>query len=287
MIIDFHTHIFPPEIIKQRQHYLKLDRWFGLLYDNPRARMASATDLIASMEKAGIDKSVAFGFAFADPGLCRLCNEYVLEAAHQHPNRLIPFVLMNPRNVGSAENEARRCLEVGARGIGELMPDGQGFELTDFPLLDFVMHMARQFRVPVMVHVNELVGHTYPGKGEQGPYRAYQLAIHYPDNVIILAHWGGGLPFYELMPEARTALGNIYYDTAASLYLYEDAIFRHVAAWAPNKILWGTDYPLIAQKRFLKRVKRAGLDADTLAKVLGGNATLVLDWPLKQDRKGD
>jgi len=284
-IVDFHTHIFPPELIASRQVYRNRDRWFGLLYENPQARMASANDLIASMDEAGVALSVAFGFAFGDAGLCRECNTYVLEAAAQHPARLIPFAVVNPRAPQAASLEARRCLEMGASGIGELMPDGQGFELTDFSLLDPLMEVARHFEAPVLVHVSEKVGHLYPGKGTQGPGRAYQLAVRYPENVFVLAHWGGGLPFYELMPDVRSQLRNVYYDTAASLYLYHDSVFGHVTSWAPTKVLFGTDYPLIGQKRFLRRLRGAGMESSALSRLLGENALRVLGRFATQDMK--
>ena len=38
---------------------------------------------------------------------------------------------------------------------------------------------------------------------------------------IIAAHWGGGLPFYALMPEVRDALQNVWFDTAAGHLLYD------------------------------------------------------------------
>lgn len=284
-IIDFHTHIFPPEIIAQRHVYRQRDRWFCLLYENPRTRMASVDDLMASMDEAGVDLSVAFGFAFADLGLCRTCNAYVLDAAREHPERVIPFAVVNPRVGHAASREAQRCLEMGASGIGELMPDGQGFHLTDYDLLDPLMELARHFRAPVLTHVNEQVGHVYPGKGAQGPTQAYQLALRYPENVLVLAHWGGGLPFYELMPEVRSQLCNVYYDTAASLYLYHDSVFAQVTSWAPTKVLFGTDYPLIGQKRFLKRVKGAGLDPCALQGLLGQNALHVLEWSVMPHMK--
>ena len=283
-VIDFHTHILPLEIIAKRDKYCQRDKWFGLLYANPRARLASAEELIASMDEAGVDASVAFGFAFADLGLCREGNAYVLEAARRYPGQVISFALLNPCAGQAALREARECLERGAQGIGELMPDGQGFDLADFALLDPLMELARQLQVPLMLHVNELVGHSYAGKGTQGPYQALQLATRYPENTLILAHWGGGLPFYELMPEVRKALSNVYYDTAASHYLYEDSIFRHVMAWAPNKVLLGTDYPLVTQKGYLKRLRRGGLDEGALARVLGGNALAVLRWPSPPDK---
>jgi predicted TIM-barrel fold metal-dependent hydrolase len=87
------------------------------------------------------------------------------------------------------------------------------------------------------------------------------------------------------MPEVRAALRNVYYDTAATPYLYGDEIFRHVMAWAPTKVLFGTDYPLISQARFLRRLRDTGLDDDALDRVLWRNA-----WNLfgqEAEEKGD
>jgi len=276
-VIDFHTHILPPDCVDRRNALCARDQWFNSLFANPRARLACAEDLVASMDQAGVDASVVFGFAFADPGLCAACNAYVLEAARQYPGRLLPFLTVNPRAGELALRQAIDGLAAGAVGIGELMPDGQGFALTDFACLDPLLELAREAGVPLMFHANEPVGHPYPGKGDQGPQQAFQLAEHAPDNTLVFSHWGGGLPFYELMPEVRAALTNTYYDTAASLFLYDDAIFRHVAAWAAPKILWATDYPLIGQARFLRRMRKLGLESDLQDRLLGGNALTVLD----------
>lgn len=276
VIVDAHVHVLPPEIISQREVYCQREPWFGLLYANPKARLATVDELFGSMDRAGIAKSVIFGFAFVDLGLCRACNDYVIEATQAHPERLIPFAQVNPALGRAAVNEARRCLEAGARGLGELVPDGQGFALSDQGLLNPLMELIRVFGAPMALHVNELVGHRYPGKAFQGLEETYRLAESYPENRLILAHWGGGLPFFELMPEVRAALRHVYYDTSASLYLYDDAIFHHVAAWASDKILFGSDYPLIQQDRFLRRIRKAHVAPETLAKLLGLNILRLL-----------
>lgn len=270
-VIDCHTHIVPPDVIAGRERLCRDERWFGLLYANPSTRLASAEDLLAAMDAAGVAMAVAFGFAFRDAGLCRACNDYVLEAARGAPDRVIPFAVVNPADPRTACDEALRCLDAGAAGLGELMPDGQGFTLAD-PILDGLLALARERRAPVMIHVNERLGHDYAGKGSQGPEEAYRLALRHPESTLIYAHWGGGLPFYELMPEVRAALRNVYYDTAASPYLYDDAVHRHAMAWAPTKVLFGSDYPLIAPRRHLRRLRRAGLDETSLEALLGGNA---------------
>ena len=71
MLIDFHTHIFPPEICQKREHYCNRDPWFHSLYTDPRARMATADDLIAEMDASGVDASVTFSFGWTDTRLDR------------------------------------------------------------------------------------------------------------------------------------------------------------------------------------------------------------------------
>jgi len=269
-LIDSHTHILPPELAADRAALCRRDAWFGSLYGNPRARLATAEELIAALDETGMDGAVAFGFAFADSGLCRACNDYVLDATARYVGRILPLAVVSPCAEGAAI-EAERCLSAGARGIGELLPDGQGIDLSGDDL-DPLLGVLREAGAPLLVHVNETVGHPYAGKGRHGPAEAYALAARHPDNDIVLAHWGGGLPFYELMPEVRKALARVWYDTSASSLLYVDAVYRHVSNWAADKILFGSDFPLISPLRALRRVRRVRLAPTIAALMMGDNA---------------
>jgi predicted TIM-barrel fold metal-dependent hydrolase len=271
MIVDSHTHVFPPEIIRRREAYRERDSWFAALYADPRARLASAEELVQAMDAAGVDVAVTFGFGWADPGLCRLANDYTLAALRAHPGRLVGLAVVNPRTP-EAVAEMERCAAGGLRGVGELMPDGQGYALGDVETLAPVMEAAGALGWPVLTHTTEPVGHRYPGKGSPSLEGAVRLAGRFPETTLILAHWGGGLPFYELMPEVRAALANVYYDTAASSYLYYDAIYPLVAPLAGERLLFGSDYPLLEPGRLLGRVRAAGLPAEALAALLGKNA---------------
>ncbi len=274
-VIDAHTHIMPPAMIADRQELLGRDDWFKMLYENPRGRLIDGLQLIEAMDRTGVAQSIAFGFAFNDVGLCRLCNDYVLETAEAYPDRIIPFALTNPTAGVTGIKEAQRCLEKGAQGLGELMPNGQGFS-SDSKALTPLLALTRERDVPVMLHVNEQVGHQYAGKGSFGPQQAYQLAESFPENLFIFAHWGGGLPFFALMPEVEEVLHNVYYDTAASLYLYRDEIFEYLIRQIPDRILFGTDYPLIDQKLFLRRIHRTALTSREIELLLCLNAEELL-----------
>lgn len=276
MIIDFHTHIFPDEVRADREGFLERDSWFGTLYADPRHKLASAEDVVASMEAAGVDRTVVLGFPWRDGGLCREQNDYVLLAVARYPDKLIGFAIVQPLDAGDAK-ELDRCLSGGLMGLGELGPDGQRYSIEDKWVLGDSVEVLLQHDRPLLTHSTEPLGHEYAGKGTVFPPRLVKLAENFPELKIVLAHWGGGLPFYELMPEIREALRNVYYDTAASTYLYSFDVFPIAAQLVGiERILWGTDYPLLSQAKFLRRVRESGLDEEQLAAVLGGNAARLL-----------
>lgn len=277
MIIDFHTHIFPPEIIARRDEFLRRDAWLEELYGNPKAKMATADDLIASMDADGVDVSVAFPFGWRDAGLVAECNSYIIQAMRDHPGRIIGLASIQPLAGRGAIEELERCFAAGMPGFGELMPHGQGYRLSDITLLTPLVDAAQHLGMFVLTHTSEPVGHLYPGKGDVTPAELQVFAQAFPSLRIVAAHWGGGYPFYELMPEVRAAAANIWYDSAASLYLYRPEIFAEVARiCGSHKLLWGSDYPLISQRRMLEHARSGGLDDEALHLALGGNAAALL-----------
>ncbi len=276
MIIDAHTHLAHPDVIAHRERYLERDDWFRQLYSHPKAKLAIAEQLIAEMDAAGVDRSLVTGFAWADMGLCRQDNEYVMDAVRRYPDRLIGFAVVNPAAGREAADEVARCAAGGLRGVGELMPDAGGYRLDDEAVMAPLVEAVTAHHLPILTHTSEPAGHLYPGKGHVTPDVVARFVRRFPGVTLICAHWGGGLPFYELMPEAKEMLANVYYDTAASLYLYDDRIFPLGAQLAPGKVLFATDYPLIGQQRFLARVRASGLEGPALDGVLGGNAARLL-----------
>ncbi len=279
MIIDFHAHIFSDDVRASRAGYLERDAWFGTLYANPKHKLASAEDVVASMDAAGVDRTVVFGFPWRDGGLCREHNNYIIDAVRRYPDKLLGMACVQPLDAGDAK-ELDRCLHAGLVGLGEAGPDGQKWDVEDRWVLADSVEVLMQHRRPLLVHSSEPIGHQYGGKGEQHPWRLLKLARNFPDLTIVLAHWGGGLPFYELMPEVREALRNVYYDSAASTYLYSFDVFPiAVQLVGAHRILWGTDYPLLSQQKFLARVRACGLGEADMNSVLGGNAARLLRLP--------
>jgi hypothetical protein len=158
------------------------------------------------------------------------------------------------------------------------MPHLQGYSLADEQVMAPVAEAATALGLVLLTHASEPVGHAYPGKGDVTPQTILALAERWPELTIVAAHWGGGLPFYELMPEVAAAARNVYYDTAASPLLYRMDVYQTVVGIVgPQRVLFGTDYPLLQQRPFLRRLRAAGLPEDALAQILRANAMRVLN----------
>jgi predicted TIM-barrel fold metal-dependent hydrolase len=276
MIIDCHTHIFPPFIRHDRKPFLEVEPAFQLLYSSPKAKLVGAAALIEQMDSSGVDRSVVFGFPWSDPDLMRRHNDYVGEAASHFADRLLPFVCLDPK-IPQALDEVERCLAAGMRGVGELAFYTESLDAAVVEALDPIAFCCRSKGVPLMLHANEPVGHHYPGKAEMQLNALYDLIRAFPDNDFILAHWGGGLFIYELLKkEAKQVLSRVAYDTAASPFLYDPTIYDVAAKIVGAKrILFGSDYPLIMPGRYFEEMAGAGLSEEDQAWIKGRSAS---DW---------
>lgn len=276
MIIDFHTHIFPPAVRERREDYLRRDAAFAEMYANPKAKVATADDLLRSMASGGIDVSVALGFAWRDHELCVQHNDYLLAAAAASEGRILPFCTVNPA-LGEWEEEAVRCARAGARGLGELRADSQGWDLNG-DAGEALAATAQRLGLMLLFHVSEPVGRSYPGKDGGNLTSFYEFATGHPGLAIIGAHLAGGLPFFAPMAEVRAAFAHVYVDTAAQRLLYDhgayDQIIRLVGA---ERILLGSDYPLVSQARQIEELRAGVFRTDDLRLMLGQNAERLLE----------
>ncbi len=277
MIIDFHTHVFPPRVKQKRSQYIDRDPCFALLYAKKEAKIATTEELIESMDRAGIDISVIVNLGWITHELCVETNDYILESIARYPKRLIGFCTVQPQSLNAAIAEIERCARGGARGIGEMRPDMQLLDLGDDPIITPFMTAIKQHRLIFLTHASEPAGHDYPGKGIITPDILYPFITTYPDVTIVCAHWGGGLPFYALMPEVQKALQNVYFDTAASPFLYQPQIYTLVSQLVgADKILFGSDYPLLPQTRLLQEINSAALTEEEKRLITGENARKLL-----------
>jgi uncharacterized protein len=158
-----------------------------------------------------------------------------------------------------------------------MAPGTYGESLWPIEALKPLFAVIKEKRLPVLIHCNEPLGHAYPGKGTVGPAEMGLLIEALQGIKVVLAHWGGGFFFYELMPEIAAICADVYYDTAASPFLYDKRIYQvAIAVCGPQRILFGSDYPLIPPARYKQEMEQAGLATEDLEAILRSNARRLL-----------
>jgi hypothetical protein len=272
MILDGHTHIFPEEVIRRREDFFIDEPALRLLYESPKSKMVGPEEMLAAMEEESVEAAVILGFPWRRESHWRRHNEVILEAQRRWPQKFFGFCAAHPARPGGVR-EIERCLAAGARGIGEL-----AFYMRDrsediMSILAPVAELCQHYKAPLMLHATDRAGSEYPGRSLTPLAAVYQTIKAFPETTWILAHWGGRLPFYGLLKkEAPEVFRNVYFDTAASPYIYRPVIYRVVADMVgPEKIIFGSDYPLLPPSRYLKEMQEAGLPEDWQEMILGKN----------------
>jgi predicted TIM-barrel fold metal-dependent hydrolase len=247
------------------------------LYESPKSKLVGADNIIAAMDEEAVDRSVVFGFPWRNADTIKNNNDYVMEAVRRYPNRLIGFCCVDPTHKKAA-SEVERCLDAGCSGVGELAFYEGGIDEKALNLLDPIMEICHDKDKVVLIHTNEPVGHVYPGKTPITLLQIFKLAQRFKENKIVLAHWGGGIFFYHLLKkEVKESLKNIWFDTAASPFLYDPQIYQYAKTLAGlDKILFGTDYPLLRPKRYFREMEEAGLVSHETKAICGENAKTLL-----------
>lgn len=287
--IDGHVHHYPEEVIVNVGRWAEKvgeTYWKGLVLGKGNLQgWASTERLIGDMDEAGIEQVVLQGWYWEHAETCRWQNEFYLKCMREYPGRLVAFAGVQPRAGERAIEDLKWAIDEGVKGIGEVFPNEQGFEMSSKAWLKIV-EIAIEAKLPITMHVTEPVGHDYRGRIGSSLEGYVWLAKTYPELKLILAHWGGLLGFYEYNPYIREVLKNVYYDTAASPLLYDSGIYHAmIEAVGVEKVIFGSDYPLRVFPRkqkepnfwmTVKEVEEIGLKKEDLGKVMGGNLKTLI-----------
>jgi uncharacterized protein len=243
--------------------------------------------ILLDMDAAGLERCIMLGWYWEHQETCDLQNSWYGDWIKAHPDRLSAFATVQPKAGDRALAGLEKALAGGLCGIGEIKPQAQGFSFADDCWLA-VMEFAHWHKLPINLHVTDPVIFQTGSQAMETPLPTIlRLVEKYPQQCFILAHWGGGLPFYELNPGIRQRLRNVYYDSAASPLLYDPTVYAHVLELiGPDRILFGSDYPLLCfskttrQPEFqqsLKAAEEALKDAVLIRKILRENSLRMLN----------
>jgi len=282
--IDTHTHAEvsccqPPDL-------------FGEEYDR------AADKYFRNSRRPTIDETIAYyrqrqiGFVMftvdseAQIGRRRIPNEEVAEAAAKNSDIMIAFASIDPHKGRMGAREARRLIEEnGVKGF-KFHPTLQGFHPYDkmaWPIYEVIA----EHRMPAIFHS----GHSGIGSGmraggglrleNSNPMHLDDVAIDFPDMQIIVAH-----PSWP------------WQDEALSLCLHKPNVWIDLSGWSPkyfppqlvqyantllkDRVLFGSDFPLIAPDRWLKDFAEAGFKPEVRPLILKQNAMRLLHLGTKE-----
>ena len=209
-----------------------------------------------------------------------LSSEEIADRAAQFPDVLIPFGSVDPRQPGEAVRRARRLVTGhGARGF-KFHPSLQGFAPNDpsvYPLYAAIEELG----VPVVFHTGQTgIGAGLPGGHGiklrlSDPMLIDDVAADFPGLTVILAH--PSVPWQDAAISIATHKANVYIDLSGwSPKYFPPQLVRTMNSLLQDKVLFGTDYPLLTPERWLRDFDQLELKPGVREKVLKDNAIAML-----------
>jgi uncharacterized protein len=217
-------------------------------------------ELVTALDAA---RARSWVFPLSEPdGAYRRANAACLESAQRSEGRSTALVRVVPDEVDDVE----RLLDAGARGL-KLHLSSDGIDLGD-PRLEPALAAADERRLPVILHAGPEVGST----GKQ----VLTVCERWPGLHLVMAHCG--LSDLGRLHHHVRDVPNLYFDTSWWTPAHLMALFRLVP---PGRVLAASDLPYSTPVNHLLATGRcalqAGLEADQVASVLGGQATRLVD----------
>ncbi|GAA3663125.1 amidohydrolase family protein [Microbacterium marinilacus] len=206
-------------------------------------------------------------------------SDEIIELAAEHSDVVIPFATVDPHGGRRAAREVRRLAEKGARGV-KFHPSAQEFSPDDravYPVYEAIAETG----IIALFHS----GHTGAGAGTRGgggirlkygnPMLVDDVAVDFPDIPIVLAH-----PSFPWQDEALSVAlhkPNVHIDLSGWSPKYFPAnLVQYARTLLKDKMLFGTDYPVLTAERWLRDFEGLGFDEDVRRRILRDNAARLL-----------
>lgn len=257
-IADIHAHIFPEKLAEKASHSI------GDFYGMSIAREADMPCLVREDRLAGITRCVVSNSA-TSPKQVANANTFLAEAVRGHDG-YIAFGTIYP-GMDGFEAELDRMLALGIRGV-KIHPDFQKLAIDDDRGVDTYRAIARR-GLPVLFHMGD---NRYDFSS---PERLTNLLRRVPDLQAVAAHFGG----WTIWPQslAHPQPESVLYDTSSTLGMVSrDMALRLIDKFGPDRLIFGTDFPMWSPKEELARFDSLGLDAASRQKILYGNFMRLL-----------
>lgn len=260
MRVDVHTHIWPDRIAEVVLQTSMKEMGFEAIAPN------TVEGIKIHMRESGVDKSVVLGVV-ERPDQVQRANDWLISI---RDDMLIPFGAIHP-NLDDMAAEVRRLREHGVRGI-KLHPVMNQF-YPDDPKM-FPVYEELGDSMVLAIHAGSLP-HVLPGDPlYAAPQRIMNVVRRFPKLKVIALHLGG---FYMLEEAERELIGreNVLIDTTWPPSLREisaQTLTAIINKHGPNKVCFGTDFPLASQAKDGEYIQELPLTAGEKDQILGETA---------------
>jgi predicted TIM-barrel fold metal-dependent hydrolase len=277
--IDVHTHaevsarIAPDEAAKELDE--AKGRYFRYVPQHPT--IAQMADYYRSRKMAFVVFTVDHERGL---GMKRISNEEVAESAAEHADVAIPFASIDPARGKMGVREARRLIkDYGVKGF-KFHPSVQGFYPNDrmaYPLYEAIA----EARLPALFHTGQTgIGAGMPGGGGirikyANPIHLDDVAVDFPDMPIVMAH--PSVPWQDEALSVALHKPQVYIDLSGwSPKYFPPQLVQYANTLLKDKVLFGTDYPLIAPDRWIADFEKLAIKPEVRSLIMKENAAKLL-----------
>ena len=276
--IDVHTHAEVSCTQPQDDYRPELDHAFAKYFkSDKRPTMQETADYYRSVNIGLVMFTIDSEHTV---GKRRIPNIEVAECALKNNDIMIAFASIDPHKGRMGAREARDLIEnFGVKGF-KFHPTVQGFYPYDkmaYPLYEVIA----EYKLPMLFHS----GHSGYGSGVKGggglrleysnPMHLDDVAIDFPDNPIIIAH-----PSWPWQDEALSVAmhkPNVYIDLSGwSPKYFPKQLIQYANTLLKDRMLFGTDFPLITPERWMKDFEEAGFKDEVKPLILKQNAIRMM-----------
>jgi len=272
-VIDFHTHPYRPTDLAPAT-------WKFITGISPAIKQYgdSLNDphFVADVLRAqDVDHAVVLAeHCPATSGNVR--TETVLEICSIEPDFFLPFASIDVNTDPDPTGLLRSYIDRGIRGL-KLYPSYQFYYPND-PRVYPLYELCQQARIPLLLHIGSSV---IPGTRIKycDPIHLDDVAVDFPDLVIVMAHGGRGF-WYDVCAFLAVHKPNVYIDLTG---LVPSRLLEHFPDLErmSEKVVFGTDWPAMPKsvKFNADAIAALGLSEAALGRILRENAARILGLP--------
>ncbi len=255
-IIDCHCHIYPEAITGRAVE--AIESFYDNLYKGFDGTTAT---MLENAGKSGVEHHVVFSVA-TTPHQVNSINRFISDCVKNSNGIFTGLGTLHPYSE-TLHNDFEELISLGLKGV-KLHPDFQKIPLDDEHCME--IYSLCSGKVPVLLHTGDY-RYDY-----SNPDRMKRVLDKFPECTFIGAHFGGW-SMWEKAAVQLSSYGNFYVDTSSSLSdISTETASMLIESYTPDRVLFGTDYPLGDSLKEIKLLRKAVSDEESLEKILLLNA---------------